>query len=318
MECTGGARRLDQDGDVRAHLDTGGLVDLVTVGSAQQVGVAGEQAGRERAHAGQAAHHPGKRLGVFDHPTGLLGREGGVGDCYQRSDRGMDGEAKRHALRGHQDQPPVDRRCHLLGVALHVGRESEHPVGRRLAFRCQQTGGNPGHQGGGRRSETLPDGDRVVDRQFQRVVRDPASRLENSVAFGLGGGEAADVVHRPVRGGVRLDDAAQGQGHSQAVVSGSQVGGTGRGGNGRFHDSEPIGSSVGGVGDLFDIDQLLPQMLLAVGLAMIVGNALAWFKYRRGQTPKGVGEAQFRPGRAVWMLVVGTILSLWAGISLLT
>lgn len=72
------------------------------------------------------------------------------------------------------------------------------------------------------------------------------------------------------------------------------------------------------MGDLFDIDQLLPQMLLAVGLAMIVGNALAWFKYRRGQTPKGVGEAQFRPGRAVWMLVVGTILSLWAGISLLT
>lgn len=72
------------------------------------------------------------------------------------------------------------------------------------------------------------------------------------------------------------------------------------------------------VGDIFDVDLLLPQMLLAVGLAMIVGNGIAWFNYRRGQTPKGVGEAQFRPGRAVWMLVVGTILSLWAGITLLS
>ena len=70
--------------------------------------------------------------------------------------------------------------------------------------------------------------------------------------------------------------------------------------------------------DLFDFDQLLPQMLLAVGLAMIVGSGLAWIKYKRGETPKGVGDAQFRPGRTVWMLVVGTILSLWAGISLLT
>ncbi len=68
---------------------------------------------------------------------------------------------------------------------------------------------------------------------------------------------------------------------------------------------------------MFDVELLLPQMLLAVGLAMIVGNGIAWFKYRRGQTPKGVGEAHFRPGRAVWMLVVGTILSLWAGITLL-
>lgn len=66
------------------------------------------------------------------------------------------------------------------------------------------------------------------------------------------------------------------------------------------------------------MNQLLPQLLLAIGLAMIVGNALAWFKYRRGETPKGMQGAQFRPGRTVWMLVVGAILSLWAGISLLT
>ncbi len=72
------------------------------------------------------------------------------------------------------------------------------------------------------------------------------------------------------------------------------------------------------MGDIFDVNLLLPQMLLAVGLAMIVGNGIAWFKHRRGQAPKGVGDAQFRPGRAVWMLVVGVILSVWAGITLLT
>lgn len=81
---------------------------------------------------------------------------------------------------------------------------------------------------------------------------------------------------------------------------------------------EPIGGSVADVGDLFDIDQLLPQMLLATGLAMIVGSALAWLKFRRGETPTGVRDGQFRPGRTIWMLVVGTILCLWAGISLLT
>ncbi len=72
------------------------------------------------------------------------------------------------------------------------------------------------------------------------------------------------------------------------------------------------------MGDIFDIELLLPQMLLALGLAMIVGNSIAWFKYRRGEAPKGVGDAQFRPGRSVWMLVVGTVLSLWAGITLFT
>jgi hypothetical protein len=70
------------------------------------------------------------------------------------------------------------------------------------------------------------------------------------------------------------------------------------------------------VGDIFDIEALLPQMILALGLAMIVGNGYAWLRYRRGEPPKGVDAARFRPGRVVWMLVVGTILSIWAGITL--
>lgn len=70
------------------------------------------------------------------------------------------------------------------------------------------------------------------------------------------------------------------------------------------------------MGDIFDVESLLPQMLLALGLAMIVGNGYAWWKYRRGETPKGVESARFRPARVVWMLAVGTVLSLWAGITL--
>jgi hypothetical protein len=69
--------------------------------------------------------------------------------------------------------------------------------------------------------------------------------------------------------------------------------------------------------ELFDVDQLVPQLVLALGLAMIVGNAIAWVKFRKGETPPDVAGAQFRPGRAIWMLVIGALLSLWAGITLL-
>lgn len=72
------------------------------------------------------------------------------------------------------------------------------------------------------------------------------------------------------------------------------------------------------VGDIFDIDTLLPQMVLALGLALIVGNGLAWWKHRQGQTPKGLAEASFRPGRVIWLVVVGVVLTTWALISLLT
>jgi hypothetical protein len=70
------------------------------------------------------------------------------------------------------------------------------------------------------------------------------------------------------------------------------------------------------VGDLFDFENLLPEMILALGLALIIGNGLAWWKHRRGETPKDVPDAAFRPGRVAFLVVVGAILTVWGTVTL--
>lgn len=72
------------------------------------------------------------------------------------------------------------------------------------------------------------------------------------------------------------------------------------------------------VGDFLDIENLFPQLVLALGLALLIGNGLAWWKHRRGETPQGVENAQYRPGRVVFLLVVGALLTLWGAATLLT
>jgi hypothetical protein len=71
------------------------------------------------------------------------------------------------------------------------------------------------------------------------------------------------------------------------------------------------------VGDLFDIENLLPELILALGLALLIGNGLAWWKNRRGETPAGVSEAVFRPGRVLWLMAVGALLTVWGLVSLI-
>lgn len=70
------------------------------------------------------------------------------------------------------------------------------------------------------------------------------------------------------------------------------------------------------MGDIFDFDSLLPQLVLALGLALIIGNGLAWWKHRRGEAPREVPDAQYRPGRVTFLIVVGIVLTTWASISL--
>ena len=70
--------------------------------------------------------------------------------------------------------------------------------------------------------------------------------------------------------------------------------------------------------DFLGIDNLLPELIMGLGLALIVGNGLAWWKNRQGKTPEGVEDAQFRPGRVIFLLVVGFIMLGWGAISLLT
>lgn len=72
------------------------------------------------------------------------------------------------------------------------------------------------------------------------------------------------------------------------------------------------------VADVFDFENLLPQLILALGLALLIGNGLAWWKHRRGETPKDVPDAMYRPGRVGFLLVVGVVLTVWGAVTLFT
>lgn len=69
--------------------------------------------------------------------------------------------------------------------------------------------------------------------------------------------------------------------------------------------------------DIFDLDALLAQVILALGAALVLGNGYALVMARRGVRPqKATGE--LRRGRAWFLIAVGTVITLWAGASLLT
>jgi hypothetical protein len=76
--------------------------------------------------------------------------------------------------------------------------------------------------------------------------------------------------------------------------------------------------TVAAVGDIFDFENLLPEMILAVGLALVIGNGLAWWKNRKGEAPKGIEDARYRPGRVMFLMVVGALLTAWGAVTLFT
>jgi hypothetical protein len=74
--------------------------------------------------------------------------------------------------------------------------------------------------------------------------------------------------------------------------------------------------SVLRVGDLFDIDNLLPELVVGLGLALLVGNGLAFFNHRRGKTPHGVENPEYRGARVAFLAVVGLLMTAWGTVSL--
>jgi hypothetical protein len=70
--------------------------------------------------------------------------------------------------------------------------------------------------------------------------------------------------------------------------------------------------------DIFDFENLLPELIVGLGLALLVGNGLAWRRHRQGRAPEGVEDAQYRGGRVAFLLVVGALMTVWGAVSLLT
>jgi len=75
---------------------------------------------------------------------------------------------------------------------------------------------------------------------------------------------------------------------------------------------------VTGVGDILDVENLLPELIVGLGLALIVGNGLAWWKHRQGKTPERIDDPQYRAGRVAFLLVVGVLMTAWGAVSLFT
>jgi hypothetical protein len=70
--------------------------------------------------------------------------------------------------------------------------------------------------------------------------------------------------------------------------------------------------------DFLDYQNLIPELVLALGLALLIGNGFAWWKNRQGEAPKGVDGAHFRPGRVIFLSVVGALLAIWGAVTLFT
>jgi hypothetical protein len=69
--------------------------------------------------------------------------------------------------------------------------------------------------------------------------------------------------------------------------------------------------------DIFDLDSLVAQMVLALGAALLLGNGYALLMARRGVKPKGA-TGEFRRGRAIFLAVVGLVMTWWGLGSVLT
>ncbi|HEX2152464.1 MAG TPA: hypothetical protein VHL52_00610 [Acidimicrobiia bacterium] len=68
--------------------------------------------------------------------------------------------------------------------------------------------------------------------------------------------------------------------------------------------------------DVLGLDEIFAEMVLGLGLAILVGNGLAWYRHRRGERPEGV-EGDFRAGRVWFLLAVGLLMTAWGAASVL-
>ncbi len=68
--------------------------------------------------------------------------------------------------------------------------------------------------------------------------------------------------------------------------------------------------------DLLGLDTLLAELVLGLGLALLAGNGFAWIQARRGARPDAA-TGDIRRGRVWFLMIVGLLMALWGGFSLL-
>jgi hypothetical protein len=69
--------------------------------------------------------------------------------------------------------------------------------------------------------------------------------------------------------------------------------------------------------DILGLDTLLAQIVLALGAALLVGNAFALWQDVRGKKPKGE-QGELRRPRAWFLFAVGAVMAYWGLASLIT
>jgi hypothetical protein len=261
----------------------------------------------------------------LDDTSGMLGRQI-VGrhaddDLQGRVDR----QTERHTLRRDQGEATKDSSGDVVGMTFDLDRLSVDAIGTRL-FPCQAQGGSDGgYRSCGRRSEPLAERDIRIDLNGQReaVTNNPTGRTHHKVTLTGTWLITAYVLDLPFLGTAGLDRATDLEGQRQTVEAGPEIG---RGGRGRgrcgvevlAHPRRLFRVSVAEVGDIFDFENLLPELVVGLGLALIVGNGLAWWRHQQGRVPQGVDNPQYRAGRVVFLIVVGVLMTAWGAVSLLT
>lgn len=69
------------------------------------------------------------------------------------------------------------------------------------------------------------------------------------------------------------------------------------------------------VAEVLELDKTIAMLALAVGVALLLGNGLAIVQHLRGRKPEGE-EGEFRTARAIWLLAVGLLITVWSLLSL--
>ena len=67
--------------------------------------------------------------------------------------------------------------------------------------------------------------------------------------------------------------------------------------------------------EILGLDTLVTQMILAIGLALLAGNAWAAFRHLKGRPPPGQ-RGDFRPRRAIFLIMAGALMVIWSLVSM--